>query len=598
MAKRKQLPPVTQEQPLIESAGYTVLARRYRPQQFRDIVGQEPVTQALINAVQSNRVAHAYLFTGARGVGKTSTARILAKALNCVKGPTATPCDECEICLSIASGEDIDVLEIDGASNRGIDEVREIRQNVQYRPSRARFKIYIIDEVHMLTAPAFNALLKTLEEPPPHVKFIFATTEVHKIPVTILSRCQRFDFIGIGANRIVERLKQVLTEEKMQADDEALEFIARRAAGSMRDAQSLLDQLLAFGDERLTIEHVHRLLGTATDDRIIGLAKAILDHDPKQSLELLGQAVDQGLQLGELLDQLIDYWRDLMVLSCAGSEAKDLSVPARFREALMKQATSLSLETILAGLDILAATKARLRGSSFGQVLMEMALVRLSRLEDLVPLAQLAQIFEDRGSQIENRVIKNEDRRSNFMKAEGLSNAPKTPASPGSPEPRSPSPAPNTQTSDLTVENLPKVWQAVMSQVGPMLASDLMKGSPAISGPKTLVLCFPPRYNLERETCLEGGRIARLQEAVRKITGQTWNIRVEEANPGTETPKPAEPGHLQPSYYRQRAEAGQEPLVKRAIEQLGAQILRVDEGFGSVPAQASDRPETAEVEEA
>src|SRR6266851_609157 len=233
MAKRKQSSPGAEGQPRTEPAGYTVLARRYRPQQFRDIVGQEPVARALINAVQSNRVAHAYLFTGARGIGKTSTARILAKALNCVQGPTPTPCDQCEICRSITAGEDVDVLEIDGASNRGIDEIREIRQNVQYRPNRTRFKIYIIDEVHMLTKEAFNALLKTLEEPPPHVKFIFATTEVEKVPITILSRCQRFDFAGIALPRIVERLRSIEAKEGLTADDAALELVARRAGGSM-----------------------------------------------------------------------------------------------------------------------------------------------------------------------------------------------------------------------------------------------------------------------------------------------------------------------------------------------------------------------------
>src|SRR5262249_32431448 len=217
------------------------------------------------NALKSNRVAHAYLFTGARGVGKTSTARILAKALNCVHGPTATPCGECEICKSIASGDDVDVLEIDGASNRGIDEGREIRGNVQYRPSRSRYKIYIVDEVHMLTPQAFNALLKTLEEPPEHIKFIFATTDVQKIPLTILSRCQRFDFAGIPLPRIVERLRGIVQSEGIQADDEALELVARRAGGSMRDAQSLLDQLLAFGGDQLNSERVHKLLGTAHD---------------------------------------------------------------------------------------------------------------------------------------------------------------------------------------------------------------------------------------------------------------------------------------------------------------------------------------------
>src|SRR5205085_3087871 len=232
---------------------------------------------------------------------------------NCIHGPTPKPCDQCEICQSVAVGEDVDVLEIDAASNRGIDEVREIRQNVQYRPSRSRYKIYIIDEVHMLTKEAFNALLKTLEEPPEHVKFIFATTEVQKIPITILSRCQRFDFAGIGTARIVERLREVVAGEGMQADAEALELIARRAGGSMRDAQSLLDQLLAFGGERLSADQVHSLLGTAQEERVLGLAAAVLVGEMSQALAQLAQAADQGVQLGELLDQLIAYWRDLMV---------------------------------------------------------------------------------------------------------------------------------------------------------------------------------------------------------------------------------------------------------------------------------------------
>ncbi len=226
MAKSKPTPDIPDAPP----AEYTVLARRYRPRQFTDLVGQEPVAQSLKNAIESNRVAHAYLFTGARGVGKTSTARILAKALNCAKGPTATPCDQCDICAAISSGEDMDVLEIDAASNRGIEEMRALRQNVQFRPSRARYKIYIIDEVHMLTREAFNALLKTLEEPPAHVKFIMATTEAQKIPITILSRCQRFDFAGIGMTGIVERLQEIVASEGMQAEPEALTIVARAPA--------------------------------------------------------------------------------------------------------------------------------------------------------------------------------------------------------------------------------------------------------------------------------------------------------------------------------------------------------------------------------
>src|SRR5579871_52465 len=207
--------------------GYTVLARRYRPQQFADLVGQEPVAQALTNALKSGRVAHAYLFTGARGVGKTSTARILAKALNCAKGPTDTPCGTCEACLSIASGEDVDVLEIDGASNNGVENVRDLRNNVQYAPARSRFKIYIIDEVHMLSKAAFNALLKTLEEPPGHVKFILATTEPEKVPATILSRCQRYDFRNIPTREIAAHLKEICKSEKIQAEDDAVALVAK-----------------------------------------------------------------------------------------------------------------------------------------------------------------------------------------------------------------------------------------------------------------------------------------------------------------------------------------------------------------------------------
>jgi len=375
MAK-KQTSPAAATPPPEARSEYTVVARRYRPQQFADLIGQESVAQALTNAIQSGRVAHAYLFTGARGVGKTSTARILAKALNCVKGSSTTPCDQCDMCRAIAAGEDVDVLEIDGASNRGIDEVRAIRNSVATRPQRARYKIYIIDEVHMLTAPAFNALLKTLEEPPPHVKFIFATTEVQKIPITILSRCQRFDFGGINASRILQQLKQVVAGEGMKADEEALRIIARRAGGSMRDAQSLLEQLLSFGGDRLTADAVHSVLGTAADDRVVEIASAILNRDPNAALALVARCADEGLQLGELLDQLIEYWRGLMLLNCSEGQFADLNVAEHHQTAAREQAGAQTLDSLLAGLDVLTTTKARLRTSAHGQVLLERAVVR------------------------------------------------------------------------------------------------------------------------------------------------------------------------------------------------------------------------------
>lgn len=587
---------------------YTVLARRYRPQQFRDLVGQEPVARALVNALESNRVAHAYLFTGARGVGKTSTARILAKALNCQHGPTPTPCDQCEVCRSIASGEDIDVLEIDGASNNGVEQVRELRRNVQLRPNRARYKIYIIDEVHMLSGPAFNALLKTLEEPPAHVKFIFATTEIQKIPITILSRCQRFDFAGIGTGRIVERLRAVVDKEGMKADDDALQMIARRAGGSMRDAQSLLDQLLAFGGEskepRLTAEQVNRLLGTANEDHVVALAAAVLDHDAKKALGLLAGMADEGLQLGELLDQLTDYWRDLMVANCAGPEGQEFSVTARHHETLQRQAAALSVDTVLAGLDILGATKARLRGSSHGRVLLEMALVRLSRLEDLVPLTQLAQALRG-GANLPAPTSKAagtgrpaEPARLSLAAAAKADASAVRPAPSGTEGPKKKDAEANGVGQEngpvvLTPETLDLVWREVLRQLGPVVAAVLGKAAVAISGPNALVLRFAPEYNYFHQLTQEPGRLDRVEDAVKKITGAAWKCRAEALSStaaGTQAPAP-DAETSQSRYRRQRAEAMQAPLVKRAIEILEAQIVQVDDGFGTAPAGPAERPE-------
>lgn len=602
MAKRK---PTTDAAPETEQQGYTVLARRYRPQQFEDLVGQEPVAKALINALQSNRVAHAYLFTGARGVGKTSTARILAKALNCVKGPTAKPCDKCDVCLSIANGEGDDVQEIDGASNRGIDEIRLLRQNVGTRPSRSRYKIYIIDEVHMLTPPAFNALLKTLEEPPPHVKFIFATTEVQKIPVTILSRCQRFDFAGIGTPRIVERLREVVAAEGMKADDEALELVARRAGGSMRDAQSLLDQLLAFGGATLTAEQVHQLLGTAHDDRVAGLAGAVLARDAKQALAVLATSAEEGLQLGELVEQLMEYWRDLMVVRCAGTEARDLSVPSRHRDTLAKQAQSVPLDTILAGLDVLATTKARLRTSGHGRVLVEMALVRLARLEELVSVSQLSEMLAGGAARSASPPAAASARGelpagSTLSRPAQLTTPPSGIEEKDPPEPLIPPPSP---LPPLSPQSLPQIWGQTLAQTPPMMRSELEKaGVPAIFGPNTLVLRFPSEYNAQREHCQDPKRVERVEGLLQELTGQAITLRIESggatAPPKEQPAAPHETDSSQSRSRRQRDETLQEPLVKRAVEALGAQVVRVDEGFGAASLASAERTAEPDREEA
>jgi len=371
-------------------ANYTVVARRYRPQRFEDVVGQDHVVQALRNAIRLNRLAQAYLFCGTRGVGKTSMARIFAKCLNCVRGPAETPCQVCDICQAIAAGQDVDVIEIDGASNNGVEQVRELRQNAALRPSRSRYKIYYIDEVHMLSTGAFNALLKTLEEPPPHVKFFFATTEANKIPITVLSRCQRFDFAGITSEAIVNSLKEICTSEQVDAEPEALRVVARRAGGSMRDAQSLLELLLASGSPRLTVEVVHTLLGTPSDERLLAILEALADRDPAAVLTLLDQGVGEGVQPSDLLAGALEFLRDAMVLS-VGAEPVLLAVTPRQKPRLQSIVDRWSIDAILAALQILAEARSRMRGVSHARLLAELALVRVARLENLSDLSNMVQ---------------------------------------------------------------------------------------------------------------------------------------------------------------------------------------------------------------
>jgi DNA polymerase-3 subunit gamma/tau len=368
---------------------YTVLARRFRPQAFDDVVGQEHVSRALRNAIRAGRVAHAYMFTGARGVGKTSTARILAKALNCPNVVDGVPCNHCEICDGISAGNDVDVLEIDGASNRGIDDIRSLRANVGVRSMRTQFKVYIIDEVHMLTKEAFNALLKTLEEPPPNVKFVFCTTEPNKVPDTILSRCQRFDFSSINDRSIGDRLREIAKAEGFEVAEDALELVARRARGSMRDSQSLFDQLLAFSDGTVSADDVHRMLGTAGDERLVEFFDAIIEHRPGEVLTNLDTAFGLGVQPGELMDQCIGYVRDLMVTLSGGTEVPLCSVANRHRDILMRQGTRLGMHSVMAAFQILSDAKNQMFRSTFARTVLEMAMVQLSLLENLTAISDL-----------------------------------------------------------------------------------------------------------------------------------------------------------------------------------------------------------------
>ncbi|HOI54188.1 MAG TPA: DNA polymerase III subunit gamma/tau [Phycisphaerae bacterium] len=361
---------------------YTVLARRYRPQTFDEVIGQEAVARTLKNAIASDRVAHAYLFTGTRGVGKTTMARILAKALNCQKGPTADPCGKCDSCKRVLGGDDLDVIEIDGASNTGVDSVRELRANAIYAPARSRFKIYIIDEVHMLSTGAFNALLKTLEEPPEHVKFIFATTDPQKVPNTIHSRCQRFDFRSVPAEVVAEYLGALCRKEKVKADKEALQIIAREGRGSVRDALTLLDQAITLCEGDVQVGPVLESLGLTVSRRFFEVLDALAAHDVPQTLKLLDAALNEGLECGEFADHLLDHLRSLLLVKIAGPEAPGLETTAEERKGLVQQAGKFTEDHLTLALELAGETRQRLRNLPHGRPLVELALIQLARMPD------------------------------------------------------------------------------------------------------------------------------------------------------------------------------------------------------------------------
>ncbi len=600
---------------------YTVLARRFRPQTFDQVVGQGHVGQALRNAIRQGRVAHAYLFTGARGVGKTSTARIFAKALNCPNAVDGVPCNNCEVCQSIAAGSDVDVLEIDGASNRGIDDIRQLRANVNVRSMRSPFKVYIIDEVHMLTKEAFNALLKTLEEPPPNVKFIFCTTEPNKLPDTILSRCQRFDFGVIATTSIMDRLREIAEAEGMAVDEEAIELVARRAAGSMRDSQSLFDQLLAFGSDRVGAEDVHRLLGTAPDERVIELMNAVREGNRESALSQLHRAAEQGVELGVFSDQLLNYLRDLMIVAVGAADVPLLSVAARHREVLAEQARQWGLTAITASMQILAESKNRMQRVNYARSLLELALVRMTMLGDLQQLAALAA----GGGGGAGGGSPAGASPSGLARPGAVTRPTPTPSSPYSPPGASAAADPGSKkkydvnvggggealgqaargpvvaeagqetpedgpakTIALSAATLDEFRAALVPKLPEMLANHLKNATlHANSGPNALEVRFPKSYGFSKLYCEKSDNQKRLQQSLAEVAGNQIVVRFTEDASATAGPAPV--GRAPVLERRRPTSVDSDPFVQKAVAILNATVFEVREvaetAFGADSAE-------------
>lgn len=533
---------------------YEVLARKWRPKQFAEVVGQEHVTTTLQNAIAQNRLAHAYLFVGPRGIGKTSIARIFAKALNCVKGPTATPCDTCDSCREIAESRSLDVLEIDGASNNGVEQVRELRDTVRYAPAKGKFKIYIIDEVHMLTTAAFNALLKTLEEPPAHVKFIFATTEPQKVLPTILSRCQRFDLRRIPAKLIVEHLKKIAKQEKVAIDEPGLAAIARGAEGGLRDAESALDQLISFCGDKIAEPDVLSVFGLVAHDKLAALTNALVDGDTNTALRVLKELDEVGKDLQRLLADLLDHYRNLLVVTLGSENAAALDVPESELELLQAQAKRIDADAVLRVIDELAGAEGRLRYALSKRVFFEIALIKAIKARELVGIEGVLKKLNDLKGQLGTGAVA---------------------AAP-------PATKPGTTTSveeawAYAVEHLSKVTPLARTYlVGTRLLG--LRGN-------VLVIGFDPEFADRREFVSTGRNIELLQGKLKEKLRMDVALKFEVvetglpvaptapvAKPATRTASPVAsppPGKVNLEEFKN------DPLIKKALEIFKGQIVEV-----------------------
>ena len=558
--------------------------RKWRPQAFEEIIGQDRVTRTLQNAIRTNRVVHAYLFAGHRGTGKTTTARILAKALNCLSGPTPTPDGTCPNCEAIAGGHSLDVIEIDAATNRGIDEIRELRDRIRLVPTEGRYKVYIIDEAHMLTTEGANALLKTLEEPPSHAVLILVTTEPHRLPPTILSRCQRFDFRRVSQREIIARLRRIAETEGFRIEDQALTLIAGAADGSVRDAESILDQLAAFAEGPITDADVISVLGMLAEDVALRFADGILHRDVPACVDLVHHVIGEGKDVRQVLHTLLDHFRDLLVLK-TGARADVLDTTEQRLAALRAQAEGAGIDDVLRALKVLAATEAEARWNPQPRLLLEIGLIRLCRPEMDATLEGLRARLAD----LEQRI-------------EGTAPAtpPKAPAP--APAPSKPQPRPSARSAARGPTNasaLPAVMAVVETpvdiehqpplEVAPPVALEdvrrgwarileevkhtkmfchalLIEGIPLQVDAGTLVIGLRAGYNFHLENLHRPENRSIVEGAVERVLQHRLRLQCTIVD-GETLPQPSGPA----------VSAAADPVVVKAMELFGAQVVEIKE---------------------
>jgi len=518
---------------------YLVLARKYRPMFFKDVVGQQHVTKTLQNAVEQKRVANAYLFSGPRGVGKTTVARILSKALNCEQGPTITPCNTCSFCVEINESRSLDVFEIDGASNRGIDEVRNLRESLRYSPNPGKHRIYIIDEVHMLTNEAFNALLKTLEEPPKNVLFVFATTESHKVPATILSRCQRFDFKRISNKKIIEQLKLLCEKEKIEIDEESLRHITNKGDGSMRDAESILDQIIAYAGKKITAKDVENLLGIINQELFFQVTDLITKGDVKGGIDLSARIFIEGYDFSEVLIGLSEHFRNILVVKTTKTTS-ELDVSEEVAQKYLSRIDDFEVEDLLRLIKISSDTEYIIRRSSNARLHLEMALVKMINLNKSVTLSQLLEKFDEVKKKANTPTRINEFPKSSFTSTTKVANNNQKKTNDflekinGSPvsiiketikQTDSTNNGQAGEESHFTLENIEDKWEIVIERVKKKkiaVGTCLAEGWPINLNGKILEITFDPQNsfqmsNVERNRDVVQEIIAEILESPIKI---------------------------------------------------------------------------------